>query len=128
MRVRVFGLPCNLNKFPLIRYRRRVDFSAGRHSIRNVTLSTLRASLLHFKYFSDLPERARVEALRREHYDSAAEYRCYDEVLSRKRELSPYHAGSHRFEGSHTLLDLDVMRSSPGFDAFVRAQAAALDR
>ena len=66
-------------------------------------------ALLHFKFFSDFVERARLEVDRGEHWDSAAQYSAYAATIAEHPDLDPYYAGSVVYEGTQSLVDLGFM-------------------
>ena len=70
----------------------------------------LTGTLLHFKFFSDFVERAALEAGRAEHFEGAAQYRCYHEVLANEPALGLWYPGSVRYDNSRQLVELGLIR------------------
>jgi hypothetical protein len=103
--------PPTISKVPLVRWRSGQRYTRATHFLHApMTLAPLRAALLHFKMFDDLPEKCRAESLRGEYYEQGREY----DALAKAIALSP--AGSFfdpvlsiRYAGPEQLVALRVM-------------------
>jgi hypothetical protein len=124
MRKRVFGIEACLSKFPLFKFERSMFFATGMHLPKGSGLTfakDLCGALLHFKFLDDFPARAAEEAVRKEHWRGAAEYRAYIKVIDREPDIDLYHSQSVKFNNSGQLAALGIMKSSPAFDDFVKS-------
>jgi hypothetical protein len=73
---------------------------------------------MHFKFFSDFYTEAENEAARKEHWDSAAQYAAYWNILCENPSLSAYFEGSVKYTNSMQLVELGLLRMAPGFSGF----------
>jgi hypothetical protein len=115
MRRRLFGLPVRLDKVSLVKYNVTMTLLAGMHGIDSAIYSSLRGAVLHFKYFSDFPEKVIAEASRGEHWDGASEYARYAAAFAGRRSLKAYTERSRRFSTSEDLIDCHVMKHNDHF-------------
>ena len=100
-----------LKKVPLIRWRAGLAYEASTHLIAGVRLPrTVTGVLLHFKFFADLYTNAEKETERKEHWDSAAQYAAYWDVLKENPGLSAFFEGSVRYESSVQLVAAGLLR------------------
>ncbi len=65
--------------------------------------------LQHYKFFSDFYHLAKKESERGQHWDNAAQYEAYWNILEQKPNLDPYYEGSIKYQNSSQLLDLGLM-------------------
>lgn len=107
-----------LKKIPLVKWRGDLKYEASTHIINNITLSSLTGVVQHFKFFSDFYTSAELESKRQEHWDAAAQYNSYWDVMRNNQSLSAIHKGSVRYENSSQLVTMGLMRSTEGFDCF----------
>lgn len=107
-----------LTKFPLIRWRKDLTFDSV-HNPPDATVAGTTGALLHFKLLSDFYERARSEAGRKQHFQSALEYQAYWRVLDGAPDLSAVSSGSIRYEDSTQLVQLGLLKTAadPGTHA-----------
>ena len=104
-----------LSKIPLVRWRDGLQYEASTHRVGGgIALSDASCVLLHFKLFSDFVESVAQEAMRKEHWDSAAQYAAYAEVLCEQPDLSAGFPGSMSYEDSRQLIALGLMRDTSG--------------
>jgi hypothetical protein len=106
-----------LAKIPFVRWRYGLSYSASTHVLSGARTADATGVLLHFKFFSDFVARARLEASRAEHWEGAAQYRIYDEVLSNDPDLRLLYDGSVRYEGSRQLVALGLARMPQDYPA-----------
>jgi hypothetical protein len=99
-----------LDKVPLVLWRKGLGYKASTHRIDNVNLSDASCVLLHFKLFSDFVANVEREAVRKEHWDGAAQYAVYHEVLLQQPNLAAHSSNSVRYEDSRQLIALGLMR------------------
>lgn len=102
-----------LCKIPLVRWCAGLRYEASTHRIDGVALSSASCVLLHFKLFADFVETAAREAVRKEHWDGAAQYASYHGALMSQPDLSAHFPGSVRYEGSRQLVAAGLMRGLP---------------
>ena len=117
-----------LKKIPLVKWRPGLAFEASTHVIEGVTISSITGVLQHFKFFSDFFEIAKQESLRKEHWDDAAQYVSYWDILSRSPNLSAFFENSVLFESSQQLIDLGLARVSISFREFVERSRVLSER
>ena len=108
-----------LGKVPLARWRSDLAYDGSTHWLPGCARADVTGVLLHFKFLSDLPGRAELEAARGEHWNGATEYRSYARALRDDPNLTLHYPGSVRFRGSRQLLDLGLARSSAAFEDYV---------
>ena len=125
MRKRLFGLDVNLDKVCLLKYRSSMQLHEGMHALGGAAFSEAQGAVLHFKYLADFGARAQTEAMRREHWQEALEYRRYAEVFAGDAELGAFTPASAVFRRSEDLLRLGIMRSSAGLDRLVAGKREA---
>jgi hypothetical protein len=118
MRQRVFGTDACLNKYSLLKWTGGLKAYQGMHWVDRAVVAEITGVTLHFKYFSDFADRVREEVTRQQHWNNAAEYQEYLRALSEVPNLCPHYEGSARFADSRQLVALEMLRSSPAFDAF----------
>jgi hypothetical protein len=99
----------SLSKVPLVlsgsgfRYVNNHGGGPGRIHAENVVCC-------HFKFLQDFAIRVSQEAARKEHFRRGAEYIMYVRALNRFGRLDLRYAGTKRFLGSQTLVDLGLIR------------------
>ncbi len=118
-RARVFfgdapDLAPTLNKVPLVRWHWRYVYSNAAHALLPKRLNDLHGRgnglVLHTKFLSGAPARAREEAARGEHFGVAGQYSGYYEALAKAPDL--WHEGARRYEGWRKAAELGLI--SPG--------------
>lgn len=119
LRRRLFGADVNLAKIPVFKYGAHTYVAPGMHAIDGAELSTLRGTMLHFKYLQDFNERVLVEAAREQHQDNASDYKLYAASVAENQDLNCYSAGSVELRHPDQLVNLGIMRSSPAFDTLI---------
>lgn len=102
-RVFKFGVSASLshmalNKVPLVKWSAEISYLSSTHTVTPLRLPSFWAVLEHYKYMPDFAVRARQEAIRREHWAGASEYRAYAEVL----EASPTFTFMNRLSRERT--------------------------
>lgn len=112
------GAPPVLRKIPLVRWSGDMQYEASTHILRRARLSTTTGILLHFKLLGDFKALANQEADRGEHWDGAAQYQAYAEVLEGRDVLNPYYQGSVKYRGSDLLVGLSLMYVSEAYRAW----------
>ncbi len=101
-----------LQKFPLVKWRSGLDYVASTHIIRGAVPAPFSGVLLHFKFFSDLYRSAEIEARRGEHWDGAAQYKAYWQVLNEDPDASPFFSGSLKYANSNQLIALGLIKAT----------------
>jgi glycosyltransferase involved in cell wall biosynthesis len=109
------GLPPELRKVPLIKARPGLRW-IGNHSTTPLAVAPVSAVLLHFKFFADFHERVVREAARGQHWDGAAEYARYADMIASNADAAFFTSRSETFRSSAQLVDLGLMRSVPELD------------
>ena len=61
-------------------------------------------------FFSDFYEYAEAESLRNEHWDNAAQYKCYWDVLAKNSNLNAIYEGSIQYTDSAQVVGLGFMK------------------
>lgn len=107
-----------LKKIPLVKWRDELSFEASTHVIRNLRLSPITGVLQHYKFFSDFYTYAEQEITRKEHWDAAAQYESYWNVLSSNPDLCAFHKESKKYRNSAQLVDLDLTKSTEEFEIY----------
>ncbi len=111
-RFRIFGLHLCCSKVSLLRYSDKIYLTEGMHTIDGANLSELQGAVLHFKFLFDFISRAKEEARREQHWNSAFDYKAYAQKINQGNFTGLYHKNSIKYEGSKQLLELDFMKSS----------------
>jgi hypothetical protein len=106
-----------LKKTPLVKWANGMMYEASTHTIRDLRLSSLTGALLHFKFFSSFYDQVREEVARKEHWDGAAQYESYLDVLIKNPNLTAFFDGSKRYNDSAQLVRLGLMKEPRGFDS-----------
>lgn len=112
MRKRVFSLDENLSKVPLIKYSKKMYLADGRHYIDGANKADIRGAILHMKYLQDFNERVVSEVKRGVHADGAVSYQYYAEKVKNDNAITAFFSGSNQYQGSHSLLDCGIMKTS----------------
>jgi hypothetical protein len=100
---------------PLVRWRKDLAYTGGTHLISSVTPGPLTGAKLHFKFFSDFYGYAESESARNEHWDNAAQYKAYWDVLRGDGDLCAMYPGSAWYRDSMQLVELGLMHLPAGF-------------
>lgn len=108
-----------LKKIPLVKWRKDLHYEASTHVIDNIELASLTGCILHFKLFSDFFTSAKNETERKEHWDDAAQYVSYWNVLSKNPELCGMHDGSLSYIDSNQLVEHGMMKSPDSYTSFI---------
>lgn len=108
-----------LKKVPLVKWRNDLTYEASTHLISNVKLSSLTGVIQHFKLFSDFYKYAKSETERKEHWDGAAQYNSYWDVLRNNPDLCALFEGSMPYENSMQLVDLGMIRFPDSYASFI---------
>jgi len=103
------GKPPILNKIPLVKWAEKFSLEASTHILNNATFSDSTGALLHFKLFSDFYHLAEAESKRGEHWDNAAQYNSYWNILMKNPNLDPFFDGSTRYINSLQLIELGLI-------------------
>lgn len=98
-----------LKKIPLVKWRDDLHYLASTHVIDNIRTSSLTGAILHFKLFSDFFTLASTECERKEHWDNAAQYESYWNVLRKNESLSAIYDGSVKYIDSMQLVKLGLL-------------------
>lgn len=101
--------PPYLPKIPLVRWKTGRAYRASTHLLPGASLADVTGALLHFKFFSDFPRRAAEEAARGEHWQGAAQYEIYRQVLEERPDLKMSYEGSVRYRSSGQLVALGLL-------------------
>lgn len=118
VRNRVFGASNILSKHNLVKHVTGSRIGGGTHLIEGARFTQMTGVTLHFKYFHDFAESARIEVERKEHWNDAWQYKRYAQKAQDDPDLSLFCDESIHFEGSRQLVDLGLMRSMPAYDDF----------
>ncbi|HEX8375073.1 MAG TPA: glycosyltransferase family 2 protein, partial [Geminicoccaceae bacterium] len=113
-----------LHKVPLVRWREDFRYTLSMHHLLPVRLAAETGVLLHFKYLSDLPAKAAVEAERKQYGHGGKRYASLNELFERDAALSLRCELSERFRDTGQLVGRGLMRSSPALDALAVATVA----
>ena len=107
---------------PLIKWRKELSYKTGTHVISNLKVSELIGGKLHFKFFSDFYDYVESEAQRNEHWDDAAQYKTYWDVIKDNNELSGWYEGSEKYRDSIQLVDLGLINRPKRYFKFVHGR------
>ena len=107
----------NLTKVPLVKWRDGAGLVSSTHMLRPMALVSEQPSgvLLHFKFLQDFHARAEDAVARGAHYDGSREYRRYLEALEKDPAFSLHSERSVRYAGPDQLVELGLMRDTPGW-------------
>lgn len=109
-RSRLFERQHKLMKFPVIYVDRPTIFTSIHAPLpywRNYTRAF--AALLHFKFFSDFNEKARIAVEEGQYWNGAAKYRHYQEISSARAVLNAMTADSMRYQGVQSLAETNLI-------------------
>jgi hypothetical protein len=115
----VVGRGPNLRKVPLILWRQGDEYRSG-HTCTDVPLADITGVLLHFKYFSDFHEKAKIESERKEHWAQGDEYAIYLRLLAQMPDVSFLSELSRRYVSSVELIKLQLIVCSRPYIDFAR--------
>jgi len=110
-----------LIKAPLLHWQTGCQRLSG-HVIANTPrsrMSKVTGALLHFKFFADFHDKAKVEATRGEHYKGGMEYKRYLNHVRNDPNMSFMYRGSRRYVDSASLLNAGLIKTSPELDKFL---------
>jgi len=110
-RVRPHNAPA-LFKVPLLKWRK----GYARLSSHNITepaggISSATGVLLHFKFFADFNEKAKLESARGEHYAGGLEYKRYLNYIARDPHISFMYRGSVKYTGTASVMEHGLISS-----------------
>jgi len=109
----------NLRKVPLILWQKGDEYRSA-HSCSDVPLADITGVLLHFKYFSDFHDKAKIESERKEHKSQGDEYVIYLWLLAQMPNVSFLSELSRRYISSVELVKLQLIVCSRPYVDFAR--------
>jgi hypothetical protein len=110
-----------LCKIPLLKWRKGNAYTFSTHSMQKpIKLSFVTGVLLHFKFFSDLYEKAEREASRGQYSGGGIEYQRYLKCLRRDPSITFSYKGSVIYLDSSDLLSRGLIRSQPAYERFIK--------
>lgn len=110
MRRRAFKVDAYLSKIGLLRYAPGMTLTRGQHGVVGAKISAIRGVMFHFKFLSDMIEKARMVIDNDERANCASEWLAYHEAFARSPDMTLHNAHSIRLLGSGQLLGLGLMR------------------
>jgi len=119
VRRRVFDTQHLLSKHPLVKRVPGLSVLGGTHFVIGAQISQLRGATLHFKFFQDFAEQARI-ATTAQKWWGRRNYELYFEEVERNPNLNLHCEESVRFEGSHQLIEHGIMESAAWHDELCR--------
>ena len=107
-----------LNKSPLIKWSEDVLCIESTHELYPTKLNRLNPDehlavtgcLLHFKFMSDMKEKAKYAKEHKNHYDKSREYNIYMEHLENNDNLNLTNKFTIEYTSSHSLVDVGLMK------------------
>ena len=106
--------PPNMSKVPLLRWRPGTRFQSSPHRINfEYRLAPDWATILHFKYLPDFPNKVDDAVARGQHMSQSLHYKMYQAKLRDLLRESLVFRGSRLFTGHKSLLRAGLMRESP---------------
>jgi len=94
-----------LFKVPLVKWKKGYARLSGHHFSSNIEkLSPTTGALLHFKFFADFHDKAKLESTRGQHYAGGQEYKRYLRYIAQNPDISFRYEGSVKYESTQTLL------------------------
>jgi hypothetical protein len=119
--------PPTVSKVPLVKWSRGQRFTRAQHSLKKpMKLGPMRAALLHFKMFDDLPEKCRIEPVRGQYFAHGREYLAMAMAIESSKNRSFYHPDhSRRYVDTKQLVALRVMNEKRPYRGYGRKQPAA---
>ena len=121
MRRRVFGVDAYLSKIGLLHYAQGMTLTRGQHGVVGAKISAIRGVMFHFKFLSDMIEKARMVIENGERANCAPEWLAYHEAFTRSPGMTLHAPRSIRMLGSGQLLRLGLMRSHTSFQLPIHA-------
>lgn len=109
-----------LINIPIIKWRSDLQYKVGTHTIDNIKIAPIIGVKQHFKFFSDFYTYAEEEAVRNEHWDNAAQYKTYWDVLEKDKSLCGLYEGSLPYVDTCQLLDLGFMKATDDYLEFAQ--------
>lgn len=109
-----------LHKVPLVKWQKGFKYTSVAHSITPLKLADVSCILLHYKFLSDFHQRALLEAQRQEMFNGASEYVMYLKAFQSNKKIDFASDFTTRFAGSFQLIKLDILKSSPDFNLFLK--------
>ena len=107
---RIFSRHYQLNKVPLIKFDGKMKFmSNGHHYLKGANLSDMRGAVLHFKFSSDIIERAEKYKGVEEYY--SMHYQRYNKVFKDMPDIGLCYGESEKYLGSRQLVELGIMKA-----------------
>lgn len=107
--------PPTLTKIPFVHWLPGTRYE-NPHFTGPIKLSTVTGALLHFKFLPDFYARIRVEANRKQHWNSAAEHERYLRKLKRNpSSLTFFYSGSLPYQSSEQLVQLGLLKEDQGW-------------
>ncbi len=82
-------------------------------------VSSITGVLLHFKFFADFHQKVLSEIERGEHFQGSMEYKRYMRYASKNPNFTFMYEGSRRYNGSPSLLEENLIRTSDKYEAYV---------
>ena len=118
VRKRVFSLNACLSKFPVMKFK--PGMYRAPHDVMNAAIADIQGTLLHFKFFNNLSEKALQESKREVYYQKGLEYKAYAKKLVDIPDLNLNYDKSVKFTDYQQLIKLEIMKSLAKFDSFAR--------
>lgn len=106
-----------LSKTPLIKWTRETLYLFSTHSayppehnhIYQTGIQSPTGALLHFKFVSEIKEKAKYAVLNENHYEGSREYKMYLEALEKNEQLNLYSQCSSYYKDSESLVEAGLM-------------------
>lgn len=118
--------PC-LTKVPLVRWRRGMRYLIVNHTISEGVPADVSGALLHFKFMPDFAKRMKSTIAENAGVAEKGlqERAAYVATLSQNPKLSLRTAKSARYRDSRQLVELGLMTTAPGYEAYAKPLRAA---
>ena len=107
-----------LVKVPLIKWHKGCKRLSG-HIVAKTPygkIAEVTGAFLHFKFFANFHNKAKLEASRGQHYGGGQEYRRYLSYINKKPDISFMYEGSRQYINSNSVMKEGLIRTTDAFD------------
>ncbi|MGV8096400.1 MAG: glycosyltransferase family 2 protein [Mangrovibacterium sp.] len=107
-----------LTKISLLKYTKKTYLTKGMHAINGANIADIEGTVLHTKFLYDFKEKVRKACINEEYADDSYEYKLYNYLLLRNKNLTLRDEKSVRFKDTMQLTNLGIMKDSPDYRIF----------
>lgn len=111
----------DLTKHSLFKYEEKTYLTQGMHGINGANVADIQGAVMHTKFMSDFKERVKEESEREEHFNNAAEYKIYNNLIEKDNLLILKNNASIKFRNTQQLIKLELMKCSNEYMNFIQS-------